>query len=102
MWWADKHVGLYASVEIGVVVAARTVTFPACMPGMLDRRPSTPTSVGYACFSSYLRLCLHLPFCMHACVCRYGQRVGCFSLVCDDAAEAGRVESQMKLIARPM
>lgn len=32
----------------------------------------------------------------------YGQRVGAFSLVCEDAAEAGRVESQMKLIARPM
>uniref|UniRef100_A0A383V9K1 Aspartate aminotransferase n=1 Tax=Tetradesmus obliquus TaxID=3088 RepID=A0A383V9K1_TETOB len=32
----------------------------------------------------------------------YGQRVGCFSLVCDSAAEAAKVESQMKLIARPM
>lgn len=36
------------------------------------------------------------------CHVRYGQRVGCFSLVCDSAAEAGKVESQMKLIARPM
>ena len=34
--------------------------------------------------------------------CRYGQRVGAFSLVCEDVAEAGKVESQMKLIARPM
>ncbi|WIA37238.1 hypothetical protein OEZ86_014186 [Tetradesmus obliquus] len=32
----------------------------------------------------------------------YGQRVGCFSLVCDSASEAAKVESQMKLIARPM
>eukprot|EP00775_Hariotina_reticulata_P010765 gene10765-10921_t len=32
----------------------------------------------------------------------YGQRVGCFSLVCSSPAEAAKVESQMKLIARPM
>jgi len=32
----------------------------------------------------------------------YGQRIGCFSIMCDDAAEAERVESQMKLLARPM
>eukprot|EP00879_Flechtneria_rotunda_P017305 GHRR01018129.1.p1 GENE.GHRR01018129.1~~GHRR01018129.1.p1 ORF type:complete len:387 (+),score=94.91 GHRR01018129.1:399-1559(+) len=32
----------------------------------------------------------------------YGQRVGCFSLVCEDKQEAARVESQMKAIARPM
>jgi len=31
----------------------------------------------------------------------YGQRVGCFSIVCDSAEEAARVESQMKLVARP-
>ncbi|KAF8065801.1 ASP1 [Scenedesmus sp. PABB004] len=32
----------------------------------------------------------------------YGQRVGCFSLVCDSPEEAARVESQMKAIARPI
>ena len=32
----------------------------------------------------------------------YGQRVGAFSIVCDSADEARRVESQMKLVARPM
>ena len=32
----------------------------------------------------------------------YGQRIGCFSIMCDDADEAARVESQMKLLARPM
>eukprot|EP00232_Nephroselmis_pyriformis_P003795 CAMPEP_0182912380 /NCGR_PEP_ID=MMETSP0034_2-20130328/37482_1 /TAXON_ID=156128 /ORGANISM="Nephroselmis pyriformis, Strain CCMP717" /LENGTH=426 /DNA_ID=CAMNT_0025049049 /DNA_START=8 /DNA_END=1288 /DNA_ORIENTATION=+ len=32
----------------------------------------------------------------------YGQRIGCFSIVCDSKEEAARVESQMKMIARPM
>ena len=32
----------------------------------------------------------------------YGQRIGCFSIMCSDAEEAQRVESQMKLLARPM
>jgi len=32
----------------------------------------------------------------------YGQRVGTFSLVCASADEARRVESQLKIIARPM
>jgi aspartate aminotransferase len=32
----------------------------------------------------------------------YGQRIGCFSIMCEDADEAARVESQMKLLARPM
>jgi aspartate aminotransferase len=32
----------------------------------------------------------------------YGQRVGCFSIVCGSAAEAKAVESQMKALARPM
>jgi aspartate aminotransferase len=32
----------------------------------------------------------------------YGQRVGCFSIVCDNRTEAANVESQMKAIARPM
>jgi aspartate aminotransferase len=32
----------------------------------------------------------------------YGQRIGCFSIMCEDAEEAQRVESQMKLLARPM
>lgn len=32
----------------------------------------------------------------------YGQRVGCFSIVCDTPHEASAVESQMKNIARPM
>lgn len=32
----------------------------------------------------------------------YGQRVGAFSILCDSAAEAATVESQMKAIARPM
>lgn len=32
----------------------------------------------------------------------YGQRVGCFSIVCDNPKEAKHVESQMKMIARPM
>ena len=32
----------------------------------------------------------------------YGQRVGAFSIVCDSAEEARRVESQMRMIARPM
>lgn len=30
----------------------------------------------------------------------YGQRTGCFSLVCSDADEAARVESQVKIVAR--
>ena len=30
----------------------------------------------------------------------YGQRVGCFSIICDSKDEAGRVESQMKVAAR--
>jgi len=30
----------------------------------------------------------------------YGQRVGCFSLMCSDADEAARVESQLKIVAR--
>ena len=32
----------------------------------------------------------------------YGQRVGAFSLVCADAEEAKRCESQLKIIIRPM
>jgi len=32
----------------------------------------------------------------------YGERVGSLSLVCADAAEASRVESQLKLLIRPM
>ncbi|KAJ9504960.1 hypothetical protein QJQ45_006388 [Haematococcus lacustris] len=32
----------------------------------------------------------------------YGQRVGCLSLVTDDASQVAAVESQMKQIARPM
>jgi len=32
----------------------------------------------------------------------YGQRVGCFSIVCDSAEEKARVESQLKIIARAM
>ncbi|GBF87409.1 aspartate, mitochondrial [Raphidocelis subcapitata] len=32
----------------------------------------------------------------------YGQRIGAFSIVCDSKDEAARVESQMKLVARPM
>lgn len=32
----------------------------------------------------------------------YGQRVGCFSLVCSSKEEAAKVESQMKAVARPM
>jgi len=32
----------------------------------------------------------------------YGQRVGCFSLMCESAEEKKRVESQIKMIARPM
>jgi len=32
----------------------------------------------------------------------YGQRVGCFSIMCEDADEKKRVESQIKMIARPM
>lgn len=32
----------------------------------------------------------------------YGQRIGCFSIMCASPEEAQRVESQMKLIARPM
>eukprot|EP00195_Chlamydomonas_chlamydogama_P012234 CAMPEP_0202901686 /NCGR_PEP_ID=MMETSP1392-20130828/14399_1 /ASSEMBLY_ACC=CAM_ASM_000868 /TAXON_ID=225041 /ORGANISM="Chlamydomonas chlamydogama, Strain SAG 11-48b" /LENGTH=435 /DNA_ID=CAMNT_0049588291 /DNA_START=25 /DNA_END=1332 /DNA_ORIENTATION=+ len=32
----------------------------------------------------------------------YGQRVGAFSIVCDNPAEAKAVESQMKMVARPM
>lgn len=32
----------------------------------------------------------------------YGQRVGCFSIVCDNRTEAANVESQIKAIARPM
>jgi len=30
----------------------------------------------------------------------YGHRVGCFSILCEDADEAARVESQLKIIAR--
>lgn len=32
----------------------------------------------------------------------YGQRIGAFSIVCNSPEEAGRVESQMKAVARPM
>jgi len=32
----------------------------------------------------------------------YGQRIGCFSIVCADEAQKVAVESQMKAIARPM
>ena len=32
----------------------------------------------------------------------YGQRIGCFSIMCASVDEAERVESQMKLLARPM
>lgn len=32
----------------------------------------------------------------------YGERIGCFSIVCDDAAEKDRVMSQVKILARPM
>jgi hypothetical protein len=32
----------------------------------------------------------------------YGQRVGCFSIICASPQEAAAVESQMKAIARPM
>ncbi|PRW56337.1 aspartate mitochondrial [Chlorella sorokiniana] len=32
----------------------------------------------------------------------YGQRVGCWSIVCEDEKEAKAVESQMKALARPM
>lgn len=30
----------------------------------------------------------------------YGQRIGCFSMVCEDSDEKARVESQLKIIAR--
>jgi hypothetical protein len=32
----------------------------------------------------------------------YGQRVGCLSIVCDNARDASAVESQLKAIARPL
>eukprot|EP01026_Neomeris_dumetosa_P080986 TRINITY_DN90371_c0_g1_i1.p1 TRINITY_DN90371_c0_g1~~TRINITY_DN90371_c0_g1_i1.p1 ORF type:complete len:429 (-),score=41.01 TRINITY_DN90371_c0_g1_i1:493-1779(-) len=32
----------------------------------------------------------------------YGQRVGCLSIYCSDPAEASAVESQLRLLARPM
>jgi len=32
----------------------------------------------------------------------YGQRIGCFSLMCQDAEEKARVESQLKIIARAL
>jgi aspartate aminotransferase len=32
----------------------------------------------------------------------YGERVGAFSLVCQSAEEANRVESQLKILVRPM
>lgn len=32
----------------------------------------------------------------------YGQRIGCISVVCDDAAQAAAVKSQLEYIARPM
>eukprot|EP00924_Labyrinthula_sp_SR-Ha-C_P008419 augustus_masked-scaffold_11-processed-gene-12.70-mRNA-1 protein AED:0.29 eAED:0.29 QI:0/-1/0/1/-1/1/1/0/425 len=32
----------------------------------------------------------------------YGERVGAFSIVCQDAEEKARVESQLKLVVRPM
>ena len=32
----------------------------------------------------------------------YGERVGTFSVVCGSASEAARVQSQLKLIIRPM
>jgi len=32
----------------------------------------------------------------------YGQRVGCFSVLCDDADEAARLDSQIKVLARAM
>lgn len=32
----------------------------------------------------------------------YGERVGAFSVVCKDAEEAARVESQLKILIRPM
>jgi len=32
----------------------------------------------------------------------YGERIGAFSLVCADAAEAKRVDSQVKILVRPM
>lgn len=62
-------------------------------PRVVAALPGQSLSVAHQCL---------LPFPLHVCCCRYGQRVGCFSMVCEDAAEAGRVESQMKLIARPM
>ena len=32
----------------------------------------------------------------------YGERVGAFTVVCADGAEAARVESQIKILIRPM
>lgn len=32
----------------------------------------------------------------------YGERVGAFSIVCEDAAEKKRVDSQVKIIVRPL
>jgi len=32
----------------------------------------------------------------------YGERVGCFTLLCKDATEAAAVESQLKILVRPM
>ena len=32
----------------------------------------------------------------------YGERVGVFSLVCNDATEKARVDSQLKIVVRPM
>lgn len=32
----------------------------------------------------------------------YGERVGLFSVVCDSAAEAAKVSSQVKILVRPM
>ncbi|MCO5577476.1 hypothetical protein L7F22_031309 [Adiantum nelumboides] len=32
----------------------------------------------------------------------YGQRIGCLSVICDDAAQATAVKSQLEYIARPM
>ena len=34
------------------------------------------------------------------CACRYGERIGCLSMVCPTAEEAGKVLSQLKIIIR--
>lgn len=49
-----------------------------------------------------VRCCLFTACILTFYACFLGERVGAFTVICKDAEEAKRVESQLKILIRPM